>query len=246
MTKFLIVSSDQFMKLQEIERSAVNHYQRKKVRNYILDDIAAKLGRRYELAKKAQLVIEEIVWKASDRGYSFNGREKLAEKLGVSLRTVDNAIKLLKESGEVVVAYRENPASNSAKTPVFFFKRHANYPQIKRVCKEVCEEENRQKSTESKVSPLKRAITDLLLKRQELNINKRTHSVSKIIEYITYKIEEQQQKNPGGIIALSSYIDKLLAEELRKVKQQFQQRKESAPRRGEPIVRYNFLDGTTF
>ncbi|MGG0555267.1 HTH domain-containing protein [Priestia aryabhattai] len=222
MTKFHIIEKQQFTKLQELERTATYTYQRSKVANYIYTDVEAAIGLRP--GTKLAQIIQRIIYLASDRGYSYPGRETLAEQFSVSTRTVDKAIKALKESGMVDVFYRYNPRSNSAKTCVFIFRTHTNYAAIKRILRkqyeEKFEEELRQTSTESKADAIKQIATSILRKKQDLKINKRLHNVSKIIEYLALKIEKVQQNNPGGITALSSYIDKTIAQELRKVNSQ--------------------------
>lgn len=92
-----------------------------------MNQIKSKIDIQWNRAKKVLSVIDEIIYKATDRGYSFNGRETLAKKCKVSLSTVDKAIKLLKQSGEVLVAYRPNPASNGYKTPIIILKNHDNF-----------------------------------------------------------------------------------------------------------------------
>lgn len=220
MTKFHIIEKQQFTKLQELERTATYTYQRAKVANYIYTDVEAAIGLRP--GTKLSQIIQRIIYLASDRGYSYPGRETLAKQFSVSTRTVDKAIKALKESGVADVFYRYNPRSNSAKTCVFIFRTHANYAAIKKILRkqyeEKFEEELRQTSTESKTDAIKQIATSILRKKQDLKINKRLHNVSKIIEYLALKIERVQNDNPGGITALSSYIDKTIAEEIRKVK----------------------------
>ncbi|GFZ69051.1 hypothetical protein PSE10B_55730 [Pseudomonas amygdali pv. eriobotryae] len=226
MTKFHIIQNEQFAQLQELKRAATYTYQRKKISDYIYNDIEAVLGRKLRKAPKVAQVIRRIVYLASDRGYSFPGRETLANQLDVSTSTVDNAISLLKQSGDCDVFYRENPKSNSAKTCVFIFRRHSNYPEIKRILtkqyNEAWEEDFAQMSTESKADPIKKIATLLITKKQDLKRTKQYHSVSKIIEYLALKIEKVQQENSGSITALSSYIDKTIAQEIRKVKSQAQ------------------------
>jgi len=222
MRKFHIIEKQQFTKLQELERTATYTYQRSKVANYIYTDVEAAIGLRP--GTKLAQIIQRIIYLATDRGYSYPGRETLAEQFSVSTRTVDKAIKALKESKVVDVFYRYNPRSNSAKTCVFIFCTHANYAAIKKILRkqyeEKFEEELRQTATESKTDAIKQIATSILRKKQDLKINKRLHNVSKIIEYLALKIERVQNDNPGGITALSSYIDKTIAEEIRKVKPQ--------------------------
>jgi hypothetical protein len=221
-----IITNEQFTALKEIERVTDYVYKRRKIKDELMERIANALGRKLRKAKKTILVIDEIIWKATDRGFSFNGRETLAEKLDVSLRTVDNAIRLLKESGEVIVCYRENPKSNGAKTPVFIFRSHANFERIASVlnltvCEEVCEVENAEKPTTTKVSPLNKFATILgvpFKNKTKDYVKGEIQPLEKIVNYVSIKIYETQFRTRRGITYLSSYIDETLENEIRKAK----------------------------
>lgn len=223
-----IITTEQFTQLKEIERVADYIYKRRQIKNELIDRIANALGRKFRTAQKTTLVIDEIVWLATDRGFSFPGRETLAEKLGVSLRTVDNAIRILKDSGEVIVCYRENPRSNGAKTPVFIFRNHANFERIASVlnladCEEVCEVENTDKPTETSDSTLETFATILGLPFKNKNkINNELKGdiqpLEKIVKYIALKIDDVQRRTGRGIKHLSAYVDRVLADEMRRAK----------------------------
>ncbi|MED1489151.1 HTH domain-containing protein [Bacillus smithii] len=206
-----IITNEQFTELKEIEKVTEFIYKRRKIKYELMNRIAEALGRKFRKAQKTTLVIDEIVWKATDRGFSFNGRETLAEKLDVSLRTVDNAIRLLKDSGEVVVCYRENPKSNGAKTPVFIFRSHANFERIASIldlslCEEVCEVENTEKPTAAKDSPLNTFATILGLPYEnKINnyVKGEIQPLDKIVKYVAIKINEAQKRTNRGIKYLS-------------------------------------------
>ncbi|MGE7219651.1 hypothetical protein ACQKJC_24755 [Priestia koreensis] len=229
--KFHIIENEKFQKLLKLKRAHTYVSKRKQVSNYIYEDLEAVLGRKLRKGVKVKTIISRLIYLSSDRGFCFIGRDTLADKLNVALGTVDNAIKLLRESKEVDIFYRENPKSNSAKTYVVIFKKHDNYSEIKGILKElykkVWEEELHQKSTESKANPIKQIATLLLQKKQDKKLKHKLHPVSKIIEYITLKVEEQQEKNNGGIIALSSYIDKVIAQEISNVRADLQTKREN-------------------
>jgi len=101
--------------------------ERQQMKYNLMDRIKENVSIRWYRAKKLLSVIDEIIYKATDRGYSFNGREKLAELCNVGLSTVDKAIRVLKESGEAIVVYRENPNSNGYKTPIILLKNHPHF-----------------------------------------------------------------------------------------------------------------------
>jgi len=235
-----IITSEQFTQLKEIERVTGFVYKRRKIKNELMERIANALGRKFRKAQKTTRVIDEIVWLATDRGFSFPGRETLAEKLGVSARTVDNAIRMLKDSGEVVVCYRENPRSNGPKTPVVIFRNHPNFDRIAAVlnltvCEEVCEVENAEKPTESSVSARKTDATiSLPNKHDDKYINKlidNTHPLEKIVKYVAIKVNEMQKRHPYGITYLSAYIDKTLNDLMQRAKAKAKAAKATQARR---------------
>lgn len=215
-----VIENEYFNVLINLEKVTDYVRERRSIKHRLLEGISSALGRSYRTAKKVAAVIDEIAYKASDRGFSFNGRETLAEKVGVSLRTVDNAIKLLKISGCVYVGYRENPNSNGAKTPVIIFKEHTNYKRIaailklpcEEVCEEVCEVEKSETLSQGKSRGLKKVSTNSYLKQEKDNIYTKP-LFEKIIEYLYLKISDASQKNNKGITYLSSYIDKVITNE---------------------------------
>jgi Mn-dependent DtxR family transcriptional regulator len=220
-----VIANEQFTQLKEIEKVTDFVYKRRQIKNELMERIESALGRKFRKAQKTTRVIDEIVWLATDRGFSFPGRETLAEKLGVSLPTVDRATRMLKDSGEVVVCYRENPNSNGPKTPVFIFRSHANFERIAAVLNlndnEVDKVENAEKPTESSVSARKTDATISLPVEKQDDINKlidNTHPLEKIVKYVAIKLNDVQKRNPRGITYLSAYIDKTLNDLMERAK----------------------------
>lgn len=209
-----IIANEYFQTLIQLEKTTDYVRERQHIKHSLLDAIANVLGRSYRKAKKVAAVIDEIAYKASDRGFSFNGRETLAEKVGVSLPTVDRAIKLLKESGKVFVGYRENPNSNGAKTPVIIFKDHANFKRIASILNLVDEVDDKVekegKLRETSVTGEKKVPTNTYLKQEKHNIYP---SFDKIVDYVALKISDAAKKNGRGIAYLSSFIDKTIKNE---------------------------------
>lgn len=212
--KMKVIANEYFKILINLEKTTDYVRERQHIKHSLLDSIADVLGRSYRKAKKVAAVIDEIAYKASDRGFSFNGRQKLAEKVGVSLPTVDRAVKLLKESGLVYVGYRENPRSNGIKTPVIIFKEHANYKRIASILKindEVIDKvEKDEIRIESSVTDIKKVPTNIYLKHEKYNIHP---SFDKIVDYVSLKVSDALKKNGKGISFLSSYIDKAISTE---------------------------------
>jgi len=220
-----IIPNEQFAELKNIERVTTYVYKRKKIKDELMDRITDALGRKLRKAKKTILVIDEIIWKATDRGFSFNGYETLIKKLGVSTSTISRAIGLLKESGEVVVCYRENPKSNGLKTPVVIFRNHANFDKIASILglnEKVDEKvEKAEKLTATRDEALKTFATILGLPfNNKINsyVKGEIHPFEKIVKYIAIKVDEAQKRNNRGIKYLSAYVDRVLSDEMRRAK----------------------------
>ncbi|MGG3879615.1 hypothetical protein [Bacillus smithii] len=218
-----IIPNEQFAELKNIERVTTYVYKRKKIKDELMERITDALGRKLRKAKKTILVIDEIIWKATDRGFSFNGYETLIKKFGVSTSTISRAIGLLKESGEVVVCYRENPKSNGPKTPVVIFRNHANFDKIASILglnEKVDEKvEKAEKPTATRDEALKTFATIIGLpykNKTKSYIKGKIQPYEKIVEYLAYKIDQVQRRNGKGIEHLSSYIDEVFENEIRK------------------------------
>jgi hypothetical protein len=183
---FNIVSSNLFKQMQSYKTLTINQKERQQMKHTFIDRIKNKVSLRWNRAKKLQQVIDEIIYKATDRGYSFNGRETLAKKCNVSLRTVDKAIKVLKESNEVVVAYRHNPSSNGYKTPIFILKHHEYFKYWKALLNlednVECEVEKYSNTDVSTIEGVKKVYTYSFTKS---NININNHLMNnKVIKFV--------------------------------------------------------------
>lgn len=76
--------------------------------------------------KKAR-VLDEIIYLLSGTGLCKIGAEKLAEKVGCSVRTVYGAVKSIKETDQILVA---RLADDKAGKYIFVYKQHPNFQQI--------------------------------------------------------------------------------------------------------------------
>jgi hypothetical protein len=209
----LLVSNHQFKNMQSSKTLEMNQRERQKLKWKFIDLIKSKIDIRWNRAKKVLRVIDEIIYKATDRGYSFNGRETLAEKCKVSLSTVDKAIKLVKQSGEVLVAYRHNPASNGYKTPIIILKQHENFTYLNELLGLENNVENKVGNAGKPASPIdegtKKVSTYILpTLKQEINKYIKNPQESKIIQYVTNRIHDAMKT--GTITFLSSYVDRIV------------------------------------
>lgn len=76
--------------------------------------------------KKAQ-VLDEIIYLLSGTGICKIGAERLAEKVGCSVRTVKGAVASLKKTDEILVA---RLADDKAGKYIFVYKQHPNFTKI--------------------------------------------------------------------------------------------------------------------
>ena len=209
----LVVSNNVFNKMQSFKTLASNQKERQQMKYTFLDRIKENVPLRWNRASKLIKVIDEIIYKATDRGYSFNGRETLAKKCVVSLRTVDKAIKILKESDEVIVAYRHNPSSNGYKTPIIFLKKHEYFMYWKELLHleddVSCEVDNSKKVDLSNAEAGKMDLYHLYTKKQESNIIYSNPSHTKIVQFIINRVQDSIKKGTH-IKYLSSYIDRTI------------------------------------
>ena len=208
----IIISSKLFSQMQSYKTLDCSQDDRQKLKYTFMDRIKENVTVRWNRAKKLVSVIDEIIYKATDRGYSFNGRETLAEICKVGLSTVDAAIRVLKESGEVVVAYRENPASNGYKTPVIILKNHPHFEywnallNLEQNVKQKVE--NAETTTESKKDEPKKVSTYSLSLKQDNTINK-------VVTYVSNKINDVIKRGTT-IDYLSSYVNNVVSDLERK------------------------------
>jgi transcriptional regulator len=204
-----VISINQFKQMQSYETLTINQKERQKKKWIFIDRIKSKVNIRWERSKKVLSVIDEIIYKATDRGYSFNGRETLAEKCNVSLSTVDKAIKLLKQSGEAFVAYRTNPSSNGIKTPIIILKKHENFTHWQELLGLENNVEHKVENVAKPVIPMdegtKKVSTYSLPSKQEINNNINN---SKIFQYVFNRVNDAV-KEGSTIKYISSYVDKV-------------------------------------
>lgn len=210
----LVIPNDIFRQTQAIKPLDSNENERRQMKYSCLDLIKSKVKRRWDKAIKLTRVIDEIIFKATDRGYSFNGRQTLAKLCDCGLSTVDEALRVLRESGEVVIGYRENPNSNGYKTPVVFLKNHPHFKYWndllglgKYVKQEVHQEvEYTEKPCDSKDEGAKKVSTYLLpsLKQESNNISDNT-----IVQFVVNRVNDTIKKGTR-VKYLSSYIDRVV------------------------------------
>ena len=123
--KFFIIKPTQFNQIMEFKKYSTNISERKALKRKLKYSIIESLqDEYYSYSDNTKLVFDEIIYKATDRGFSFNGINTLATKCNVSESTVKRVLRRLRSTGKVFVAYRKNPNGKGAKTPIVFFTEH--------------------------------------------------------------------------------------------------------------------------
>lgn len=114
-------------KVQEYNAAPDKSYKKKRIES--LEEAVRAAGsvfeRLFSFSKKR--VIDEIIYLASGSGICKIGGDKLAEKCGVSIRTVRAAVAALKKTDEFVVARLANERAGKY---VFVDKSHPDYAWI--------------------------------------------------------------------------------------------------------------------
>lgn len=133
-TKVIVIKEKMKKKMLSFKQAITKEKDKREFKDRILESIMNEVNEytwankvvkiRWDRAKKLVRVLDEMLFKAADRGFSFNGRETLAELCECDVTTVDKAIKVLKESGQAVFCYGINPKTNGFKTPILFLKEH--------------------------------------------------------------------------------------------------------------------------
>jgi hypothetical protein len=257
----LVVENNLFKQMQSYKTLKCNQRERQQMKQTFIDRIKEKVSLRWNRANKLLQVIDEIIYKATDRGYSFNGRETLAAKCNASLSTVDKAIKIIKESGEAIVAYRHNPSSNGYKTPIIILKGHEHFKHWKDLLHLEDNVEQKVGISEDTETPtlesMKKISTYNHQSKQERYINISNPTYAKIVRYVTNRVKDTI-KQGTRIKYLSSYIDRIVhslekqaiyAENERQIKARKQREKESSLlaeelglRKQREIPFYNWLE----
>lgn len=107
-----------------VKRSRLNAFRLSlEERNVMLDEA---------FPNKQRDVLDHIIYITSAAGIAKVGAEKLAERCGVSVRTVTSAVRALKDSGEYIVA-RLIKSRGGAGKYVFVDKKHDNFREIMHV-----------------------------------------------------------------------------------------------------------------
>lgn len=96
-----------------------------------MEDKVFGMGKSFSklFPNKKGIVLDEIIFLLSGTGICKVGADKLAEKVGCSVRTVKGAVASIKETDEILVA---RLADKKAGKYIFVYKQHPNFQQILR------------------------------------------------------------------------------------------------------------------
>ncbi|MEJ9307302.1 hypothetical protein ABEW33_27410 [Priestia megaterium] len=207
--KPIIVTESHMVELRKLEKVYITDEDRKSQKRKDLARLINKTsGSLYKSPKKKQ-VADHFYFFSNDSGFSYFGKETIADMYDVSVRTVEETMSLLKKNDEIIVAYRVNPKSNGYKTPFIILKNHPNFEAIcailNIVCEVACEVESAEIPTESKDEELKKVPTYYLTLNNSLkDLNLADLDNTYIPEYIddSFKQEAVKRFNVKDIIKL--------------------------------------------
>ncbi|MCP3764897.1 helix-turn-helix domain-containing protein [Domibacillus sp. A3M-37] len=125
MTVSRIVTTDEFKQMMSYKVCAENHNQQQSLKLQLLKEVEAVYGERYwSLKEGTRKAIDMLCWFASERGFVFAKDEYLANRYGVSAKTIRNVLKKLREEGVIFTVYRRPSNQNCRTAPVHLFKTH--------------------------------------------------------------------------------------------------------------------------
>ena len=127
--KTLWVETDQFKQMLSYESYTENKADQKQVKYMLLDEIQNAMGDKwYRLKDDTRQAIDMICFLSTELGFSYASADYLAEKHGISARTVRYVFKELEQLGQVVAVYRRNSKCNGRGKPVYLFVNHPYMP----------------------------------------------------------------------------------------------------------------------
>lgn len=135
----LILNERIFKKMMVVDKVHLNANERKDEVSKILYQIEEIVGVDLTNRPKLRRVMDDLIYKLTDRGFSFYTTQKMKENFSIGTTTIRDTIKLLKQSGLFFIAHRRQSikdkhaknGSNAGKGYVIFFKAHVNFSFFK-------------------------------------------------------------------------------------------------------------------
>ncbi|KIL72273.1 hypothetical protein [Bacillus badius] len=182
----IFIESEQLKQMLSYKPLAENHAGQQKIKLQLLESIKEFFADKfYRLKKATREAIDFIAWLSSERGFIFASQLYLAERHGITDRTIRNIMKQLEGAGLVVKVHRRAKGTNAKGKPVYLFTKHKYFSYWKELLNlSECEDFHEDFHEENKETPYyKRAEEDkknstntYLNKLRDLIINKKVLS----------------------------------------------------------------------
>ena len=155
--------------MQSVKPLATNQGEQNELKMGLLSKVKAVFGDKYyRLKEGTRKALDFMAWISTEKGFAFASQLYVADKYGVSDRTVRGFMSELVEAGLVFVVYRRADNHNGKGKPVYLFTDHPYYEQWKELlciddCQADFQAETEENPTESKAQGTKKVSTLLYL-----------------------------------------------------------------------------------
>jgi hypothetical protein len=125
MTVSTIISLAEFKAMSNYTPYAKNHQEQQSAKLILLKSVQAAYGERfYRLKEGTRKAIDMMCWFAAEKGFFFASDSYLAERYGVSGKTIRNISKQLRDQGLIYTIYRRSSTQNGRSAPIHLLTEH--------------------------------------------------------------------------------------------------------------------------
>jgi hypothetical protein len=178
-----LVSNPEFYQMMSYAEYTKNRREQQDMKGILLEVVKKAYGDSYDRKKQATKdAIDMMCWLAADRGFFFIEDKTLAERYGVTDRTIRDIEKTLREKNVIVTVYRRSSKQNGLGNQVHLFVDHpyfdywVNLLQLDEFFPHLqphLQPESLEKPCESKEEPQKNVSTYDLTLNNFIKYNKR-------------------------------------------------------------------------
>ncbi|MCO7126605.1 hypothetical protein NIE88_12605 [Sporolactobacillus shoreicorticis] len=123
-TKRKIVEHSQFKQMLSYRICYKDKSEQQQIKNQLKDEVVTAYGDKWiRLAEGTRSAIDEMVFMATERGFSFMSKDYLTRH-GISKRTLDRVFNFLSDKRLIHIVYRRKGCLNLTGKPIFLFKNH--------------------------------------------------------------------------------------------------------------------------
>ncbi|MBU8908201.1 helix-turn-helix domain-containing protein [Desertibacillus haloalkaliphilus] len=187
----VFIESAQLNEMNSCENLANNDKEKQAVKLVLLQSVKEVYGDMWNrLQTGTKKAIDFMCWFSSEKGYVFASQEYIANRYGISDRTIRRVIEKLHKNGVIEIAYRRNPNGNSKGKPMYFFTTHEYYMsdwhKLFTDDQEHVQKENSEKPVVTRDQGSKKVSTNLLPKSI---INNHLNVFTSFIKYVPKSLQ---------------------------------------------------------